>query len=733
MNRFFRWFQRKDSQARIAFSLNVAGQAVTTPANYLSLASQGYSKNSVAFRSVNLIARSGATIPINLFKKRGDTKEELFDHPLKSLIERPNPLQAQSQFFESVLSSYMISGNSYIESVKPSPTRPPMELYQLRPDRVKIVPAKNGFPSQYVYEANGNKVVYPVDFVKMTSPVLHVKTFNPLNDWYGMSPLEAAILSLDQMNSANKWNLSTLQNSATPSGVLTVEPSDVNPGGTLTTEQFDKLKADIEERYSGHNNTGRPMLLEGGMKWTQMSLSPKDMDFLNSKNVTARDIASVFGVPPLLLNISGDNTYSNFKEARLSLYEETVIPIMSLFVDELNRWLTPYYGEDLSLEMDLDAVPAIQEKREARFTSINSASFLTVNEKREAMGYDEKPGWDVFVIGPDILPASLNAEEEFTPAAPVEPPPAPVQPVEPPPVEPPPPEPTMDQVDQQVGQMNMAQLLDVKFFNPINKIERRRSLMAQNRIKDSLAHDFADDLSEEFRDLASHVSRMAEDLDPKLVEFAVTQKVDELFKPIEKTIKKHIRRAAEKFGRLAFDQASKHLPNHIELKAGRKAELKFGDFVTRFTETRSAVAIGKVEDTSKKEVVKVVRSALTDFLTDGNFSLAKRIREDLGTISKARSETIARTEVNIASNTGGLEAVRSLEVPGMMKEWVSTIDKYSRDDSNVSDHVSMNEVKVGIDDKFSVPPDAEMEGPGDPSAGPEQVINCRCVTVYGVN
>ena len=99
-------------------------------------------------------------------------------------------------------------------------------------------------------------------------------------------------------------------NSARPSGALVY-----TSGGALTPDQFERLKRELADNFSGARNAGRPLLLEGGLDWRAMSLSPRDLDFLESKHAAAREIALALGVPPMLLAIPGDNTYSNYQEA----------------------------------------------------------------------------------------------------------------------------------------------------------------------------------------------------------------------------------------------------------------------------------------------------------------------------------------------------------------------------------------------------------------------------------
>ena len=83
----------------------------------------------------------------------------------------------------------------------------------------------------------------------------------------------------------------------------------------------------MEQSFQGARNAGRPLLLEGGLDWKAMSLSPRDMDFIELKHAAAREIALAMGVPPMLLGIPGDNTYANYQEANRSFWRQTVLPL----------------------------------------------------------------------------------------------------------------------------------------------------------------------------------------------------------------------------------------------------------------------------------------------------------------------------------------------------------------------------------------------------------------------
>ena len=190
-----------------------------------------------------------------------------------ALIERPNPLDTSVSFIEAICANLLLYGNAYIESVLIDEEL--RELYALRPDRMSIEAGRNGWPAAFIYRALGQEARYEMRG-EGVEPILHIKFFNPLDDYYGFPPLAAAQVALDTHNAASFWNKALLDNSARPSGALVYAGPE---GAHLTDEQFSRLKEELEENFSGATNAGRPLLLEGGLDWKALSLSPKDMDF----------------------------------------------------------------------------------------------------------------------------------------------------------------------------------------------------------------------------------------------------------------------------------------------------------------------------------------------------------------------------------------------------------------------------------------------------------------------
>ena len=410
-NAFTRTPEKKDTGNMVGYF--GVGTSKSRNYKYEELAEEGYMKNSIVYRCVNEISKGASSVPYMV--KSGE--QVLESHPIISLLSRPNPLQSHSEFFNSIFGFLLLSGNAYILKVG-SELGAPKELHLLRPDRMVIKGGSKPIPDRYEYVINGRiQATYEVDDSSGYSEVKHIKLWNPLDDFYGLSPMSAAAIEVDQHNMAGKHNINLLSNGARPSGAVVFKPQDDSGiSVNLSESQRQQLLTDLNNRFSGTANAGRPMLLEGDFDWKEMGLSPKDMDFINLKHMAATDIAMCFGVPSQLVGVPDAQTYANVAEASLALYEETIIPHLRKIESDLNEWLVPMFGESLEFCFDIDKIPALAERTKRTYENITSAvreGIMTRNESREHIGLSPIDGADELYISANLFPIG----EEPTPPA----------------------------------------------------------------------------------------------------------------------------------------------------------------------------------------------------------------------------------------------------------------------------------------------------------------------------
>ncbi|MEM1374153.1 MAG: phage portal protein [Pseudomonadota bacterium] len=367
--------EAKASATGPVIAYHSSGRVAWSPRDPVTLTKVGFTGNPVGFRAVKLVAEAAAALPLVL----QDAERRYETHPIVDLLRRPNGAQGRADLLEALYGQLLLSGNGYVEAVGEGF---PAELHVLRSDRMSLVPGADGWPVAYEYNVSGRKHRFHV--TDGFSPICHVKAFHPQDDHYGLSPLQAAATALDVHSSATRWSKALLDNAARPSGAIVYKGADGQ--GQMAPDQYDRLVSEMEMHHQGARNAGRPMLLEGGLDWKPMGFSPSDMEFQKTKEAAAREIATAFGVPPMLLGIPGEATYANYQEAHRAFYRLTVLPLATKVCAAIGAWLGAMTGEIIELRPDLDQVPALSAEREAQWTRVAGADFLTDAEKRLLLG-----------------------------------------------------------------------------------------------------------------------------------------------------------------------------------------------------------------------------------------------------------------------------------------------------------------------------------------------------------
>ena len=669
-------------------------EALWAPRDYQTFSREGYQQNPWVYACITEIARGIAGIPWRLYRGTGgrDALREIEDHPLLRLLRRPNPEQGYAAWAEQLVSFLLISGNGYIEAVGPD-RGAPRELYALRPDRMRVLPDPALRVKGYRYEVNAYRVDLDAEHC------LHLKLFNPTDDWYGMSPLEAAARAIDQDNELSRYEVRLLQNQAMPGMVLRSQDQ-------LDDRQYDRLKQQIQQLYQGTDNVGRPMILDGGLEAQPLSFSPQDLVMDKSMLWSAQRIAAAFGVPGELIGLVSA-TYQNRREARKALYTETILPLLDRIADDLNNWLIPQFGEALTLAYDADSIEALQEDREKLFTQIQKADWLTVNEQRVMAGYDERPEGDVILAQPNRVPLD---QVGASPA------PAPVAPPAP------------------VGQASASPILEVKDQSK-NEIKAQDSDLRINELMDKRRDFWADKYEPKIR---SVLREGLDDVASQLEGGNVNPNYGSLgdLKPVLTSL-------YDKVGRDFAGIISKSYRPRKKAAGLRETKAVFENvrpMWDNWVATAVASQVTEIDATTQAEIQAVIVSGLDQGLTYATIAgMVRQMYEvtdagvlpgDYQTNYQYRPMLISRTETGIASAKGAHMEAQSLNADlrelgiELQKRWVCVLDSRSR-----PDHAKMNGQILPLDQPWSVGGTMMMH-PKDISGGAANVCNCRCDEVY---
>jgi HK97 family phage portal protein len=367
-------------------------------------AQEGYGQNPTIYSCISLIADAFASVPLKV--KVGDEIKK--DHPLRTILDRPNPDEGGVEFRTAAASWILLTGNCFTEKLKVTAEK--MELWNWQPYEMSVGYAKGmRMPKAYAFaKESADPKFWDIDPITGESDMLHWRRFNPSpkNSGMGQSPLMAGAASADQMNAAAKWRYNTFKNNAAPSGVLSTEQQ-------IDSTKRKALESDLKKKQQGTNNARQIMLLGGGLKWQQVAMSPQDMDWLNGTKMLAQEICAVLRVPTQLIGLEGSQTYANFAEAKIGLYTQAVLPLLDLYVSELNRFFKNDF-EGATICYQTEDIEALEPLRRYRRTELLGTDVLTINEKRELLGYDamDEDEANTLFVQPNDIPLGSDILDE---------------------------------------------------------------------------------------------------------------------------------------------------------------------------------------------------------------------------------------------------------------------------------------------------------------------------------
>ena len=731
--------------------------------NYRSYLQQ-YADVSWVYACIKRIAMAGAGVPVKLYKKiikSGKISyEEIMNHPVLELLATVNPLMDGFGLIEATLSFQDLTGNAYwlLDSyVSGKPT----EIYPLNPYRVKVVPHPTEFIKEYRYDVGQNKVI-PI----AKEFILHFKNFNPVDDYYGLSPISAGRLAIDTQNFGDTYNRNFFVNSAEPKGSIVIE-------GELTQDQRNRIIAAWNSAHRGVANAHKVMIEENGLKWEQRGLSQKDMDFVNSKKMTREDILGVFGVPPAMVGVFEYASYANAKEQYQIFWRDTIIPKLKKMENTINSFLINIFDPNLYLEFDLSGVKELKDDEliKAQVNQIlTGAGIKTINEAREEIGMD-KVGWgDTWNAPMNLIPISSPKGEPAMPAPAEEESISGELVMKPYPQEhscrlnPP------DKYDK-FARKNCAVKSDGKCIDFIYGVKEGKSeLQAMRYNKDiwteSEARNHCNSKDGKFEPAGEKIIKQEDD--EKAREKVINDKIwyyfkartevwERKFKPIlrdeftnqeRETIRNLRDHGWKEYRAKVLGAKKENIKQNIDViifdekEAGKVMRKKSKPIISGALADSAKIEIARLGlgidfDVTNPEVIKwideklfkfsfevndatinTLRDQLKEAVTSGEgiVDVEKRIENVFDMARGYRTERIARTEIISASNEGNFAAYEQSGVVEK-KSWIS-----SRDNDVRLSHQIDDDEPVGLDEPFS----NGLMYPGDPAGGPEEVINCRC-------
>lgn len=307
--------------------------------------------------AVNRIATSAAQIPVHVINREREGMPNAivrsYDFGLRQLIDRPNPYQSQMEFIEACMTSLELTGNLFVEKVVANGSGRPVQLYVLNPSRITIVPDTKKLVRGYIYSVNGKYIGFGPD------EIIHVKYTHPSNDYYGLSPLTAAKLSIDVDQAAIEWNRTYLLKGGWPGGAIETDAD-------LDKATIARLKREIRGSLNvGKSRAGQILLLTGGLRFNRLTSTPKEMDWLDARRFSRDEILAIFGVPFAVAGLfSTEQTTARsagVEQQIRQFYRGTVCARLKRLLDAFNRSLVPAFSPRFKLVPDLRSVPALAD------------------------------------------------------------------------------------------------------------------------------------------------------------------------------------------------------------------------------------------------------------------------------------------------------------------------------------------------------------------------------------
>jgi HK97 family phage portal protein len=650
------------------FSQRTPGVAVYSDLSIRKATREGYKLSLYVYRAVRTIVQSASGIPwVVIDNKSG---EAITDHPFTLAWANPNPFFSGQDNMEYLCAHLKLVGNALIQPIMAGGQ--PKEFWICMPDLIHPVPSKD--PSKWiegyqVTEADGGqrRELAPAE------AFIHFMQFNPGDPYWGIGDLQAAARTVDTDNEMQDTQKVSMQNRGTPDGVFV---SDV----AMTQEQWEESQRQVKEKYLNKKSRREPWILGAGYKWYQMSLTPVEMDFINSRLRNADDIATAFGLDPWWLGDRTKSTYNNVVEAKKALYELVIVPLLDDIKATLNLKIAPLYGDNITISYDLSGVTALREDFGQKVDQAGKmfAMGIPVSQANTVLklGLEEFPGWEN-----SYLPFSLNPVGAAQPAE--------------------------STIKHSTKMLNM---------NDEQKAAHWKRLDTRTVAWWPIA---AKKLQPIYQEQATKVMKAVEGKEPSSMASPAEDAIKSLKSKWEKTLTAVVVAIAEDFGNETLNtlNTSKVYRGFNIVEHHKVMDLST-PVMQEWLTSHIAESIKSILDTEIGGVKGIIEKGIADGLGSRDIYASLKPYFDEGETWKAMR--VARTEVGSAAGKGQREAAAQSGYV-TKKVWIASMDDRVRDS-----HADINGEEKRFDEKYS----NGLMYPCDTDGKPAEFINCRCKEGY---
>lgn len=383
--------------------------------DFQAMVREAYQKNAAVFACVSALTFAFPEPPVQVFETEHDDSPIIPNHPLRTLLRKPNPIMGEAELMAITMGYCALGGNAFWQKVR-NRRGQVVEVYPYHAGNIRIVPGTDAWIKGYQFN-DGTGIWDDVD----AADIVHFKwpLVDPTQPWQAQPPLLAAAAEVDSDTEATVYLMSLLKNDAVPRTVLKVA-ADRN----LSDEEVRRMKAQWKERYGGKNK-GEVAILEGGTTVDRLGLDMQQLAFDALHRMPETRIAAAFRVPAIVAGLNSgleNSTYSNYGQARTAMTEDTLIPLWRVVSSEIAADLLPEMRGPLGdCRFDLKRVRALQENVDNQWRRVTNgwnSGLLKKNEARRALGYPDDPTGDIFkTTGRELLAAPTTAQptEGMTP------------------------------------------------------------------------------------------------------------------------------------------------------------------------------------------------------------------------------------------------------------------------------------------------------------------------------